>query len=114
MVAADLTDNGIQDLIVVDHGTNDVSILLGRGDGTFRAPILIPVGLGAFGVTVGDFNGDGIPDLAVTNSIEDTVSILLGNGNGTFRLREKLMAGIQPYYIRRPTWRGTAGPTWWS
>ena len=95
--------------------TNDVSILLGRGDGTFRSPIIVPVGLGPLGVAVGDFNGDGIPDLAVTNGIEDTVSILLGNGDGTFRPDEQAAwRGLQPTYISRPTSTATAISTWWS
>ncbi len=76
-----------------------MSILLGRGDGSFRAPILIPVGFGPWGVAVGDFTDNGILDLAVTNRTEDTISILLGNGDGTFRPGRTLITGVQPSYI---------------
>src|SRR5262249_50426696 len=64
-----------------DSGT--VSVLLGRGDGTFGARNF-QVG-GAPGLlTVGDFNGDGRQDVAVAKG--GTLSVLLGKGNGGFQL----------------------------
>jgi hypothetical protein len=59
-----------------------VSILLGKGDGTFTTPTDYVVGMGSWqsrpsSVAVGDFNGDGKPDLATANGYTDTVSILL-------------------------------------
>jgi hypothetical protein len=64
-----------------------VSVLLGRGDGTFSAPVQVHAGIKAFAVRAGDFNGDGKPDLAVATNLDvfGSVSILLGNGNGTFQ-----------------------------
>ncbi len=62
-----------------------VSILLGRGDGTFQAAPEVAVGTSPNSVAVGDFNGDGREDLAVTNSAGNSVSILLGRGDGTFQ-----------------------------
>src|SRR5207302_5093355 len=70
------------------------SILLGKGDGTFRAAQNFAVGLGAISLAVGDLNGDGHPDLAVANAgnpndlaVADTgsVSVFLGKGDGTFQ-----------------------------
>jgi type II secretory pathway component GspD/PulD (secretin) len=75
---------GTLDLAVVDQGTNNVQILLGNGDGTFRAPVAYAVGRQPSGLVLGDFNGDGITDIAVTNTADDTVSVLLGKGDGTF------------------------------
>jgi hypothetical protein len=66
-----------------------VTILLGKGDGTFQPAVSYPVslqaGIGANLVIVGDFNGDGKADLATTTSNSATVSILLGNGDGSFQ-----------------------------
>jgi hypothetical protein len=60
-----------------------VSLLLGRGDGTFGAPSTLPsVGRGSGLTLTTDFNGDLIPDLAIGDSI--AVEIWLGAGNGTF------------------------------
>ena len=73
-----------QDLAVVNGWSNDISILLGNGDGTFAAAARIEIGTDPGSVATGDFNGDLVQDLAVANSREDTVSVLFGNGDGTF------------------------------
>jgi VCBS repeat protein/ASPM-SPD-2-Hydin domain-containing protein len=61
-----------------------VSVLLGKGDGTFAAHVDYTADIGPASVAIGDFNGDGKPDLAV-GSLVGTVSILLNNGDGTFQ-----------------------------
>lgn len=78
VVAADLNGDGIQDLVVGNEQSN-VTVLLGVGNGTFRAAS--SPGL-AMVVAIGDFNGDGIPDLAGTQGY--VTHIFLGNGDGTF------------------------------
>ena len=82
-------------MAVTNTGSNDVSIFLGKGDGTFAAAESVSVGMGPLGIVVGDFNHDGKLDLAVANTgIVDgsnkgpngnTLAILLGNGKGGFR-----------------------------
>jgi acetyl esterase/lipase len=89
VVAADFAGNGRQDLAVaaVDsspYQRGTVSILLGNGDGTFRAGQSLAVGRGLTSMVAHDFSGDGVPELAVAGSLTDTVSILLGRGDGTF------------------------------
>jgi hypothetical protein len=87
IVIADFNQDGIPDLAVPLYGSNDIAILLGKGDGTFAAPIMASLPGFPVDVTqlvVADFNGDGIPDLAVIDSDNSIVDILLGNGDGTF------------------------------
>jgi hypothetical protein len=87
VAAADFDGDGIQDLAVSDSNSGQVllAILLGNGDGTFRATTTSPtVGLYPDSIAVSDFNSDGIPDLAVTSVDQNNVTILLGNGDGTF------------------------------
>lgn len=87
LVAADFNGDGFLDLAIVDDcGTTCglVSILLGKGDGTFQAKTDYPVGQSPYGIVLQDFNGDGKLDLAVANT-SNTISILLGNGDGTFQ-----------------------------
>ena len=67
------------------HKQGTLSILLGKGDGTFQAAVNYPTGLTPACVAVGDFNGDGIPDLAVANNWSATMGIFLGKGDGTFQ-----------------------------
>jgi hypothetical protein len=78
----DFNGDGIQDLVSILAGTNQVAISLGEGNGTFQAPFLFSTGLAPYALVVGDFNQDGIPDLAVTSN--DGIDILLGTGHGQF------------------------------
>ena len=66
MVAGDFTGNGILDLIIANNGSNNVSVLLGNGDGTFQPQVTYAVGSGPFSMVAGDFTGSGgFSDLAV-------------------------------------------------
>jgi hypothetical protein len=92
----DFNGDGSYDLAVANSSTDNVSILLGNGDGTFRTYGSVPVGSAPKAVGVGDFNGDGIPDLAVANANDGTVSVLLGNGDGSFQTGRTLAVGSDP------------------
>jgi hypothetical protein len=85
VVVGDFNGDQIPDLATANDLSNDVSVLLGNGDGTFQARTDYPVGDWPNAITDGDFNGDGTLDLAVANGNKSTVSILLNNGDGTFR-----------------------------
>jgi Bacterial Ig-like domain (group 3)/MBG domain/FG-GAP-like repeat len=81
----DVNGDGNLDLVVANPLSNGISVLLGKGDGTFGAPTGYPAGTWPNGrIVVADFNGDGKPDIAVANQTSNNVSILLNNGNGTF------------------------------
>jgi hypothetical protein len=94
VAVGDFNGDGKPDLAVANHTSNDVSVLLGNGDGTFQAPRSISTGLNPFSVVVGDFRGDGHQDLAVANSTSNTVSVLLGNGDGSFQPAHNINVGF--------------------
>ena len=79
IVVGDFTGNGKLDLAVANYGSNNVTLLLGNGDGTFTQAASSPytVGNRPDSIVAGDFNGDGRLDLAVANLNDNTVSILL-------------------------------------
>jgi len=87
VAVGDFNSDGKLDLVVANSGSNNVSVFLGKGDGTFKAAVNYGAGSGPSSVAVGDFNGDGKLDVAVTNNANNhgNVSILMGNGDGTFR-----------------------------
>jgi hypothetical protein len=85
VAVADLTGNGIPDIVTSNEVDSTVSVLLGNGDGSFRPASSFPVGETPRSVAVADLNGDGIPDIVTANFNDDTVSVLLGNGDGSFR-----------------------------
>jgi hypothetical protein len=79
VAVGDFNLDGKPDLAVANGFSNNVTILLGNGSGSFTQPAGSPVGAGngAISVAVGDFNFDGKPDLAVANNISDNVTIRL-------------------------------------
>ena len=91
VVVADFNGDGKPDIAVVNSGSNNVSILLNNGDGTFQAAKNFDAGNSMTNIFASDFNGDGKLDLAVflpgnsANSANGEVRILLGNGDGTFQ-----------------------------
>ena len=67
IVAGDFNGDGQLDLAVANDDSNDVSVLLGNGDGTFQPQVTYAVGSVPIAIVAGDFNGDGRLDLAVAN-----------------------------------------------
>jgi hypothetical protein len=84
------------DLAVVNTNSDNISILLGNGNGTFQRAVNYSVGSSPSSVAVGDFNRDGKLDLAVANNGSSNVSILLGRGDGTFKPAVDYNAGQYP------------------
>ncbi len=92
----DFNGDGIPDLAIVNASSNTVSVLLGKGNGTFSPKVDYATGSTPVGIAVGDFINNGNLDLAITNSGSNTVSILLGNGNGTFQSKKDFATGNGP------------------
>jgi hypothetical protein len=82
VTVGDFNGDGRQDLATANFSVNTVSLLLGRGNGTFQAAQDFEVGAGPSSITVGDFNGDGRQDVATANVEVSTVSILLNDTPG--------------------------------
>jgi hypothetical protein len=89
---ADLDGDGDLDLVITNTGFahgDDISVLLGHGDGTFAPEVRYAIGTGVFGVVAADLNGDGSRDLAVGwATAEDTlyhVTVLRNKGAGAFK-----------------------------
>ena len=112
-VTADLNHDGHTDIITTNYYSNDISVLLGNGDGTFQAARSFPAGERPTALAVADFNGDGRLDVAVADSGDGNgngqgVSILMGNGDGTFQAPIFYPAGTRS---RRRSWRATSRAT---
>jgi Flp pilus assembly secretin CpaC len=74
------------DLVIANSTSNNVTVLLGNGDGTFQEATGSPyaVGKNPSSVVVADFNGDGKPDFALANQGDNTISVFKGDGRGGF------------------------------
>jgi hypothetical protein len=96
IAVADFNGDGTPDLAIANAFSSTLTILLGRGDGTFALGIPVQTGGEPLAVAAGDLNGDGKIDLAVADFIDNVVLIYIGNGNGTFTLGASINAGSAP------------------
>jgi hypothetical protein len=103
VVVGDFNGDGHQDLAVTNYcnmsltgagpplcnsgstfyGT--VSILLGNGDGTFKAPSNYAAGVAPYAIAPAALSKTGHVDLLVTDRSDGSLLVLLGNGDGTFQ-----------------------------
>lgn len=101
IVTADFNGDGRLDLAVLNKGSDDLSIFLGKGDGSFTKQtttgpdgqkVRISAGNSPTGLTAADINMDGKLDLLIGN-VQGDVLTVLGNGDGSFRAYQR----IDPY-----------------
>ena len=132
VTVADFNGDGVVDLALTDFPgvagvDSTVSILLGKGDGTFQAARCYvpggPSGVEAVfdSVAVADFNGDGVPDLVVVqvNALpspsyqgpyQGNVVVLLGNGDGTFQSPQSYISGGNSSFVAVGDFNGDGIP----
>ncbi len=97
----DLNGDQVPDLAVTNGLSDNVSVLLGVGNGTFHPAVPYAVGVRPTCVAIDDLDGDQTFDLAVTNLASDTVSVLLGVGDGTFHpaVHYSVVVGADPKFL---------------
>lgn len=82
LTTGDFNGDSKLDVVVADGITRvtiDPTVLLGAGDGTFKAVHHFNGGTGPDAVVVGRFNGDAYDDVAVSNYFSHDVSVLLND-----------------------------------
>lgn len=102
LAVADVNGGGKPDLIVGASASGkpaSVSVLLGRGDGTFRRARSYFLGLtgltGWITPTFGDLNGDARPD--IVTAYNDRVAVLINRGAGIFRAAKACRVPAQDF-----------------
>lgn len=85
VTTGDFNHDGHPDAASIGHYTGTLSVVAGRGDGTFQALTSINTGSGFVdGLTAADLNKDGYDDLLSTDLDGDYVRIYLNNRDGSF------------------------------
>ena len=91
--------SSVLDLAVANGGSNSVSVLLGKDDGTFQAPVNYSVGTYPWFVVAVDLNADQVLDLVVSNRDSADLTVLLGVGDGTFGFAGTIILSEQPFSV---------------
>lgn len=103
VVVADLTNDGTNDLIVLNQAANTIDLYRGNANLGFSInPYLtlpLPSGASAQAVVVADLNNDGLLDIAVANTALNSVTIFTNQGAGQFGNSTTLAAGHSPIGI---------------
>jgi hypothetical protein len=79
----DVNGDHVPDVATANTADQDsVSVLLGKGDGTFQAPTVYPLGQeGPMVTRIGDLDGDGRGDVTVDTYYSSKLHVFYGNGN---------------------------------
>ena len=97
LVAGDFNLDGNLDLAVANAFSPHLAVLMGRGDGTFAAPVFYALG-GSYNpsesISAADLDQNGTLDLVVTGGL----AAMYGRGDGTF-VQHSIYAGPSPVQV---------------
>lgn len=80
IATGDFDGDGRPDVVALDYVSADITLFLGRGDGTLQAGVGYPVGANPISAAAADYNQDGKLDLAVVSQIPNNVTVFLNSG----------------------------------
>lgn len=89
----DLNGDDFLDVVTANFVSENIAVLLGRGDGTFHPAVFYSTGA-ASSVALGDLNQDSRLDVVVAAFASQALAVLFGNGDGTLQTPVSSTVGI--------------------
>ena len=104
VIAADVNEDGMVDLISANFYDNTLSVLTNNGSGGFGSNATYAVGEFPCSIVAADVNGDGHIDLICANSggrspADSTLTVLTNNGSGGFGFNATYAVGFVPVSV---------------
>ena len=103
--AADLSGDGQIDLVVASRATGEaavITVLPGRGDGTFETAVPYPVGDSLQSLALGDIDGDGDVDLVAADIT--SLVVMTNPGDDTFGVAQTRAVKPELHDVRLADW----------
>jgi len=99
LLVEDLNADSRLDVVVVDSESNELSVLVGLGNGQLSKPLTCAAGPSPAAVCAIDLDGDSQPELATVNASEGTLSVFARNARGMFSAATASPVGLDPRSI---------------
>jgi VCBS repeat protein len=110
IAGGDLNRDGKLDLIIDDWQNNNLTLLFGKGDGSFDAPgVSVPVPPVPYeNICTSDVNGDGKLDIITPAQRHNAITVLLGDGRGGFKQAagSPFPCGKDPFFVSTGDFNG--------
>jgi hypothetical protein len=87
VAAGDFNNDNRSDIVVANSGTDNISVRIGLGNGTFETPKMYWIYAGSYPryVNIADLDNDSNLDIVTVSSKGNSVSVMMGYGNGSFK-----------------------------
>jgi hypothetical protein len=93
---ADLTGDGVPDVVVAEQKTSSVRLYRGKGARQFDSPQTLKVNSAPVSLALADLDGDGLLDITSSNTTSQSVSITLNRGANGFAEQVGHRLGFSP------------------
>lgn len=81
--AGDMNADGLMDVTIGARTSNELTVLLSNGDGSFTESIRVPADGDPWMLAAGDLDRDGDVDIAAANANAKTLTVFMGSGSGS-------------------------------
>ncbi|MGV6813950.1 MAG: DUF1028 domain-containing protein, partial [Phycisphaerales bacterium] len=99
VVAADITDSGTQDLVVLSQEGRRAEVFADTGGG-WSLLNSIAINRDGRGIAAGDFNDDGLVDFITTSSLtQRNLQLFVNDGQGGFTFQERIRVGSGSRFV---------------
>jgi hypothetical protein len=103
LAAADLTGNGLDDLIVANSLDSSIQVAFQLPNDIFSTPVTRPTGGTPSDLSLVDVTGDGLPDIVVSNQASGDVSVFLNDKLHSFTQSDRFRGGTGLYGLDTTT-----------